>query len=216
MQQEKPYIIFDFGNVLLDIDYSLTKEALSQLCGQDWSDGIPEHVLQWMRDLEKGNMRSETFLWHFQFYFNSNLNPRAIIKAWNALLIGIPKTRISFLKHINSQYKTALFSNTNQIHLDWVYTHLKKDHNLQASEFEDSSFNFVFYSHLIGHRKPEKQIYQFIEDQLDIKSKDILFIDDLEDNVQAARDHGWFAIQHDPEKNIEQVIEKYIKLWHKK
>jgi putative hydrolase of the HAD superfamily len=214
MKPQQPLIIFDFGNVLLDIDYKLTLNQLSKLCDRDWqSSGIPEHILQWMRDLETGSMRPETFLWHFQFHFDAELNPRDIIKAWNALLLGIPNSRFNFLKKLKKTYKVALLSNTNQIHLDWVHRHLRKKHDLELEEFETICFDKVYYSHKLGHRKPEQSIYLHVQKELDVNPKTIIFIDDLLDNVEAARKCGWYAIHHDPKNNIESKLKEYIQSW---
>lgn len=213
MSPNKPFIIFDFGNVLLDIDYRLTFNQLSKLCDRDWREtGIPQHILQWMRDLETGKMRSETFLWQFQFHFNANLNPRDIIKAWNALLIEIPESRFKFLKELKKTYNLALLSNTNQIHLDWVYRHLKKQHSMEPEEFE-SCFDKVYYSHKLGFRKPEPDIYLHVQNELQLEPSNIIFIDDLIDNVEAARNCGWYAIHHDPNNDIESHLESYIQSW---
>lgn len=211
---KKPYIIFDFGNVLLDIDYRLTFRELCKICDRDWkTTGIPKHVLQWMNDLESGNMRPETFLWNFQFHFNAAINPRDLIDAWNALLIKIPESRFDFLMNLRKEYKVALLSNTNQIHLDWVYRHLKNDHNIDPQSFENDCFDEVFYSHKVNCRKPEAEIYNHVISKLGISEKQTLFVDDLKDNVDAALSCGWFAVHHDPNNDIEKILPDYIKQW---
>lgn len=52
----------------------------------------------------------------------------------------------------------------------------------------------IFYSAAIGHRKPSPQFYQHIQDTLGGSPGDITLVDDMEDNVIAAREHGWNAV----------------------
>ena len=56
-------IIFDFGGVLLDLDYNLTYQKMNEVMGlQITSDNIPAHVFKVMLGYEKGEINTETFL----------------------------------------------------------------------------------------------------------------------------------------------------------
>ena len=46
-------------------------------------------------------------------------------------------------------------------------------------------FDHVFYSHEIGHRKPENGAWQIIIEQEGIDPQKTLFIDDKEENIEA-------------------------------
>lgn len=54
----------------------------------------------------------------------------------------------------------------------------------------ESSFDHVFVSSDIGHRKPERAAFEFIGQALDLPLSAILFFDDLPDNVAGAADAG--------------------------
>ena len=54
-------------------------------------------------------------------------------------------------------------------------------------------FDNLFFSCEIGWQKPDRFYYQHIEKVLDIEKESILFWDDLEVNVIAARENGWNA-----------------------
>ena len=53
-----------------------------------------------------------------------------------------------------------------------------------------------FASHLVGLRKPEREIYELTIERLGdgIEPADCLFVDDVEHNVDAARDLGMRAV----------------------
>ncbi len=53
-------------------------------------------------------------------------------------------------------------------------------------------------SHKLGLHKPDPAIYLRLERQLGYKGREILFFDDTEENVQAARAVGWRAERIDP------------------
>ena len=55
-----------------------------------------------------------------------------------------------------------------------------------------------FASHELGINKPEPAIYRHVEQQLGFTGKQILFFDDAEENIIAARNVGWRAEQVDP------------------
>ena len=50
-----------------------------------------------------------------------------------------------------------------------------------------------FASHLIGARKPDARIYAHLEREMRRAGHEIIFFDDREENVEAARDRGWTA-----------------------
>lgn len=78
---------------------------------------------------------------------------------------------------------TACLSNTNDAH--WQI--LLSSPALQALDHR-------FASHLWGLAKPDASIYRRFEAELDVRGGEILFFDDLVDNVDAARALGWDAV----------------------
>lgn len=84
--------------------------------------------------------------------------------------------------------KTAALSNINAVHWE------------RLDEFPAvSRLHHRFGSHLIGHHKPQPEIYRVLESSLNVSGADILFFDDLLENVDAARAIGWRAVHVDHE-----------------
>ena len=208
-----PIIIFDFGNVLIDLDYPKAIASFNQLLGTEWDlqTQLPQRVISWINAFESGMIAEETFLWKFQHHYNSNLNPRDIISAWNSLLIGMPAKRFPFLLDLRKKYTTVLLSNTNSFHIQWIRNYLKKEHGVH--NWEADYFDKVFYSHEVLCRKPEYNIYKHVMEQLTCRADDIIFIDDLKENILAARAIGWYGIVHKPKDSIEEKLETYISEW---
>jgi glucose-1-phosphatase len=91
--------------------------------------------------------------------------------------------------------KTACLSNTNEHH--WG---LLSDRQHPAF-FPLGKLDHQFASHLIRARKPGAEIYAHLENATGLKGPQILFFDDMEENVRAARNRGWSAEWIDAERN---------------
>jgi putative hydrolase of the HAD superfamily len=62
------------------------------------------------------------------------------------------------------------------------------------------------YSHEVGFAKPDPRIYRLTQEGLGVSPDEIVFLDDLERNVEAARACGWRAITHrSATHSIEQI-----------
>jgi len=91
--------------------------------------------------------------------------------------------------------KTACLSNTNEHH--WG---LLSDPSHPAF-FPLTRLDHQFASHLIRARKPDDAIYAHLEQVAHARGPEILFFDDVEENVRAARKRAWLAEWIDPERN---------------
>lgn len=209
MAREK-IIVFDFGNILISLDFERSFQAFENLLNVDWSDRIiPGNVQDAIREYDTGRMSDEEFARTFHV-FNPDASIEAIYSAWNILIGGIPAYRFDFLKKLQSRYRLAILSNINNLHLSEAHKHLRTVHSIH--DFEDRFFDQVFYSHIIGRRKPDQETYEYVEENLGVTGENILFIDDMEENVLAARNCGWNACVHNPGHNIETKLSEYLTL----
>ena len=75
------------------------------------------------------------------------------------------------------------------------------------------NYDYIFLSFEYGMRKPDIEFYEEIQKNLPFKKEDILFIDDKEKNVMAAKEFGWNAEMltgKDLDK-IKKVCEEFLK-----
>ncbi len=67
METQIKNIVFDFGGVLLDIDYRQTYDALQILLGTTFDPNtLSPESHKALHDFEIGNISVETFLWNLQ------------------------------------------------------------------------------------------------------------------------------------------------------
>ena len=105
--------------------------------------------------------------------------------------------------------QTALLSNTNEAH--WR-RHLPT-HGRAADFPTPGLLSHRHASHLLGLAKPGQEIYRAFERTVGYRGPEILFFDDLAENVESARAVGWRAevIDHEgePARQIAKILCSY-------
>ena len=96
------------------------------------------------------------------------------------------------LKRLKKKYPLYLISNTNKLHFD----HIKANFKILRH------FKKTFASHLVGHRKPEPQIYQKVLKSIRLKPVQTVFVDDIEKFVIGAKAVGMHAVQFRTPKQL--------------
>lgn len=169
-------IIFDFGDVFINLDKPATFRELEKHKIEDYTEKIRNRNTE----LEKGQITSEEFI--NGYISEYNLQKSEIVDSWNAILVDFPKYRYNFIKKLSEEkdYQLILLSNTNEIHIDWV-----KDNVPFFDDFR-KCFDAFYLSHEINFRKPDAEIYQFVLEKHQLKPEECLFIDDTKENTDAA------------------------------
>ncbi|MBX2930932.1 MAG: HAD family phosphatase [Chitinophagaceae bacterium] len=181
-------IIFDFGGVLLNIDYALTEKAFIQLGVHNFSTLYNQHkASDLFEQLETGKITPNDFYTIFRNISNTQLSNEQIKKAWNAMLLNLPKERVQYLADIRNRYNIFLYSNTNQIHYDCF---IQTANNAMPNNNFNSLFIQAYYSHICGFRKPYIESYTNILQEQQLNPSETLFIDDTLINIQGAANAG--------------------------
>ncbi|WP_037319971.1 HAD family phosphatase [Salegentibacter sp. Hel_I_6] len=191
-------IIFDFGDVFINLDKPATMREMNKYEIEELS----ESLLNINQQYEKGLISSAEFVKSYQSE-HSQLEPEHFKNSWNAILIDFPEYRYQFLKKISEEknYQLILLSNTNEIHIDWVKENV--------SFFEDfkACFDAFYLSHEINFRKPDAEIYELVLKQHGLKPQECLFIDDTKENTEAAENLGFHTWNIEPTR--EDVIDLF-------
>ncbi len=193
-------IVFDLGGVVIDIDFELTFNAFAQL-----SPYSLEEVKKIMSELnvwdvyERGTLSDQEFVTTIRKSLKLTQSDEEIIVAWNALLLELPKERIDLVKEINKKYSTYVLSNTSNLHIIGVNDILEKS---TGENDLKNVFGKIYYSYEINRRKPDRDIYEFLLKDANIKPEETLFLDDNVDNVLAAQKVGIQTIHVEPPISI--------------
>jgi FMN phosphatase YigB (HAD superfamily) len=195
-------IIFDFGDIFINLDKPATYREMDKLGVSEISDEISAIYNQY----EKGLMTSDDFI---NFYHDKfGIKKEDLINAWNAILLDFPKERLDFLKEISAskKYRLFLLSNTNDLHIKWVQNSVGE---VFFQEFKNS-FEQFYLSHEINLRKPDSEIYEFVLNENNLIADETLFVDDLKENTDSARKLGIHVWNLIPKQ--EDVIELLTKI----
>lgn len=171
-------IVFDFGDVFINLDKEATFVALAKLGVEE----ITDEMLAIVKQYEVGAISTEAFVFFFQKEFS--IANDQLIDAWNAILLDFPKHRLQFLKDLaaSNKYRLFLLSNTNELHISWI----QNDWGMSLYNEFKSCFEQFYLSHEIALRKPNADIYEFVLSKNNLKATETFFIDDTEENTVAA------------------------------
>lgn len=197
-------IIFDLGGVIINIDYNKSIKAFRKL-GK--SNSIIEFNQKEQSELfdklETGNISPEAYRAQLREKYLLEATDEQIDEAWNAMLLDIPKERIDLLLELGKKYRIYLLSNTNAIHL-------QKFNEIVAHSFTipnlDSLFEQVYYSHLVGMRKPDAVIFEHVVNENGLQKEETLFIDDSIQHIESAKLAGIQTLHLAPPLTINQVF----------
>jgi glucose-1-phosphatase len=180
-------IIFDLGGVILNIDFRKTEQAFHDLGVEDFSKHITQfHITPLFQDYETGKIDDTTFIKGIQALSHRPITEAEVIIAWNALLLDFPEERINLLKKLRNKYRLFLLSNTNAIHL---VEFQRRFHDLTGGYLE-AIFEKTYYSHAVGMRKPNEEIYQLVVNENKLVPAETLFVDDTAANFPGSEKIG--------------------------
>jgi putative hydrolase of the HAD superfamily len=174
-------IIFDLGDVFLNLNHQASVDAFKKLGLTAWTDDLKAATILF----ETGKIDELQFTETIQKHL-PNANLVEIREAWNAIIGDFPLERLEFLEKLQNKYDIFLLSNTNPTHIE------KFEHRVGltfAREFY-AHFNKIYFSYEIKERKPDAAVFNLILKQNNLNPKKTLFVDDTIEHIEAAKALG--------------------------
>lgn len=204
---EIKHLILDLGGVLYDLDYKKTQTAFLDLgLGEVFSKKTQTELFD---ALEEGKISANEFLSLLSSSSTLDKKPsqQQLVTAWNAMLLGIPEHQLELLNDLKSKYDLFLFSNTNEIHIEAVWEHVKTKYGKPNL---DEYFLKVYLSNELGIRKPKPEGFKHIVSENNLNPKKTLFIDDSPQHVEGAKQAGINSLWLDLEvQDLSGLLKKY-------
>jgi HAD superfamily hydrolase (TIGR01509 family) len=175
-------LLFDFGNVLVNVHFERTFAAWAAATGTDadvlrarfqFDDLYAAH--------ERGEIGAGAYCRHIRRMLDVDIPDEMLLAGWNAL-IGEPLEGMrELVASLSGKLPLYVFSNTNSVH----YAHW-------GPLFTDllQPFSRVFCSHELGVRKPDAAAFERVAQEMRVPVNRIAFFDDFEPNVLGARSVG--------------------------
>ena len=190
-------VIFDLGNVLINFNHDLIFESLSQSIGKS-SDEVRNFFVRnnlWI-DWDKGLVSSTHVFNRFKEWSECSL----IQSDFNQCICDIFSPNYETFEMSKKLkgfgHRLVLLSNTNASHFEWITS----KYNILEH------FDKLLLSFEVGLIKPDPRIFQLTLDVVNCVPEDCFFIDDLVDNVEAAKLLGIRSHQFNGIKSLSKVL----------
>jgi putative hydrolase of the HAD superfamily len=105
-----------------------------------------------------------------------------------------------YFRGLRPRFQTAILSNS------FVGAREREQAHYQ---FEDSC-DFIIYSHEVGLAKPDRRIYELTCERLELEPGEVIFVDDVEENIEAAQLFGMRGILFEDNDQVFRDIENCI------
>jgi HAD superfamily hydrolase (TIGR01509 family) len=186
-------VCFDLGGVLVRIRRSFQEATLAanlplrhhpQLKSEAWQ----QKRVQLISDHQVGRLDfsaySEALSDAVEALYSHDEIARIHQEVLDREYPGIPELVASL--HQLDGIVTACLSNTNDAHWERL-----NDQRPDAEYPSVGKLHIRLASHLLGVAKPDLAIFRAAEEQFNASPEEIVFFDDLQKNVLAAREAGW-------------------------
>lgn len=202
MFQKTKNIIFDLGNVLIDLHPETSASCMESLLGVPY-DMYHVKGPACFAEFEAGTISEAQFQEALSAISGRAISRMALLECWNALLGEMPLHRVDLLVYLQKKYRLFLLSNTNAIHIAYVRAYFEQ----QNIAFWDL-FECVYLSHEIGLRKPDPRVFTYVLETAGIRADESLFIDDGPMHVYAAEQVGIPSVCHDPREDVGMLLKR--------
>lgn len=173
-------VIFDVGGVLLTLGEHALRQEIAERFGLK---SVPPEYESFVPAIQRGEI-TETEVWSrlagrevecdfFEELFIKHFPPNREVIELAAELRGMG-------------LRTAILSNTERTH----------GSAMRRMGFI-KGFSPVFFSYEIGRRKPEREVYTYVLEQLELPPERVAYVDDIAEYIEAAERLGIRAICFD-------------------
>ncbi len=189
-------ILFDMGNVLLFFNARISSKAFSEATGLS-EEEIWElfFISELERRYTRGEISSKTFYEQVNQYFPKKVDYETFARLWNDIFTENTEMD-ELLAKLKKHYPLYMISNTNDLHFEYI----KKSFKVTKH------FTGFFPSHEVGHRKPSHEMFKHVLKEIKFKPEETVFVDDIIEFVESAKQVGMNAVQFTTRKNLEQEL----------
>jgi putative hydrolase of the HAD superfamily len=189
-------VSFDLGNVLCNVDEMPASKQLAELCDKRWED-VYEIVFgpDQKQKFERGVVTFYEHAVRALAALGIDMPLDEFTQIYDSVLIP-SESMFPLVARIAENHRIALVSNTSEPH--WK----------SAAKFLpfSSKLDPVIVSYEVRSMKPEPEFYDSLHTKSNVQREEILFIDDLVVNVEAAQDSGMIGHQFTSQIVLEKAL----------
>ena len=192
-------IIFDIGRVLIRVDVSRAMDGLASGLSltpkEVWS--AIEKDPRWL-DWQEGRISPRDWHLHITKRLGASLTFDQFTEVWNRALDPNPIHSEAFLEKLSKNYRLALLSNTDPIHMS----------NEEARFPFFRFFPMRIYSYRVGASKPNPVIYRKALQACKVRAGEAVYIDDVAAYAEAAQRLGMSGIVFQSPAQLQSDLRK--------
>lgn len=189
-------VLFDLGGVILRTEYQAPRQHLAERFGLDYED--IEKIVFGGGSASRASLGEITEEEHWRNVMKILKLPAGDYeRVRDEFFAGdvIDHEILNFLRSIKPKYKTGLISNAWSGLRDYI-----------VREKFDDAFHHMVISAEVGVAKPDARIFHIALEQLQVKAKEAVFVDDVLENIETCEKVGMKGVHFtDPASAIEQV-----------
>jgi len=196
-----PVVVFDLGKVLVDFDYSIAARKVAARSSRKLER--LDHFLSGsplLNQFESGMLTAGQFFSEVQKATGFQGGADEFAAYFADIFAPLPDMVELHAGLREKNVPTYIFSNTNEI----AVGHIRR----RFPFF--SGFDGYILSYEIGAMKPQAKIYEALETMSRRRGRDIFYIDDREENVEAGAARGWQIVLHETPQKTRAAMDQFL------
>lgn len=196
-------IVFDIGGVLIGLNLDRCIRTFQEVLGYRRITELldPYHQKGIYGEMEAGNLSADGFRAEVLRESRPGCRPEDVDRCMYSLLEGMDPDTVETVKALRGRYPLYLLSNNNPIAMKRILE-MFRENGLEP----ETTFRDQFISSDMKLQKPSREIYEESVRRTGLPAGEILFIDDNETNVAAAREAGMQARLFAPGMKLSQLL----------
>lgn len=194
-------IIYDFGNVLVEIDFGRVLRRWAEHANTDpkWLFERFHHGPAYQSH-ERNEIEAADY---FESLRREGLvmTDEQFMDGWNAVFGEEIAPTVALVKQLAPRVPQYLFSNTNRAH-----------HERFSVRYAEAlaPLRRQFVSYEMRLRKPERAAFDHVARQIGVEPSRILFFDDLQENIDGARATGMAAVLVRSPEDVANAVKPWL------
>lgn len=193
-------VISDMGNVILPFDISVFLTRIAKYSSMEKEEIMSIPVLPdgLIESFGKGRISPKKYFKGMKELFKVDLEFKVFLDIY-CDIFSLDVSVLEALNKLRGKKKLILLSNTDTLHFNYIKMRFP----------EIFIFDEYILSYEVGSVKPEEKIFKIAIEKSGAEPENVLFIDDMEENIRAAEKTGMKTIHFNSKTDLEAEMGKF-------